>query len=142
DVIVYRFVEEDTLNTGSYRTLIWGNIFKGFFALPVSSQLFGSGYEYSKVLSNGMLAHNEFIGLLSDYGIVGVGLVVLIIRNCFTGKKIFTSSSNILLFYFLLVAMTLNPIRTVAFSMLLLVVFKLKESNQLNTFISMINRKE
>jgi hypothetical protein len=142
DVIVYRFVEEDTLNSGSYRTLIWGNIFKGFFALPIYSQLFGSGYEYSMVLSNGMLAHNEFIGLLSDYGIVGVGLVVLILKNCFTSKKIFLSSSNILLVYFLLIAMTLNPIRTVAFSMLLLIIFKLKESNQMNIFISLINRKE
>jgi hypothetical protein len=133
DVMVYRFIEDDSLNTGSYRTLIWGMIFNGFFDLPLYSQLLGSGYEYSMVLSNGMLAHNEFIGLLTDYGFVGLGLFLIIIFKSFNFKKIFTSSSNYLLLFFLLIAMTLNPFRTVAFSMLLLIVLKLKNSRNQDT---------
>jgi hypothetical protein len=129
DVIIYRFFEEDTLDTGSHRTIIWGYTLTSFFSEPLLNQLFGSGFEYSYRLPIHMTTHNELIGLLTDYGYIGLGLFVLLLIKITSKKHFFTSSSNLLVLYFLAIALTLNPLRTVAFSVLLIVLLRLNEFN-------------
>lgn len=126
DIILFRFLADESLSTGSLRTVIWGDILKGFLNSPFYAQLLGSGFEHSIVLSGEKIAHNEFVEFLADYGYIGLGLFIYLLITCFSKTDMVKSLSNLLLLYFILTAMTINPIRTVAFTILLVVIFKMR----------------
>ncbi len=139
DILIYRFLEEDTLNTGSYRTTIWEYTLTSFFSESLINQFLGSGFEYSYRLPIHMTTHNEFIGVLTDYGYIGIGLFVSLLIRITTKKDFFSSSPNLLAFYFVLTTLTLNPIKTIAFSLLLVVLLRLKEFNDANQIYTKYN---
>ena len=74
---------------GSGRTEIWQTVWRKFASSPFSEKLFGHGFHavFYKVIPLGFrrFAHNSWLETLYDYGIVGLGLIV-ILALYFIGK--------------------------------------------------------
>lgn len=59
---------------GSGRIEIFGYVYRMFFDSDIISKLFGHGYNMVTVKTLGTSAHNDFLEVLYDYGIVGLVL--------------------------------------------------------------------
>lgn len=100
DFIISRFTElkEDG---GSGRDTIYEVIFKRIFETDGIDFIFGHGYNaVSKSnLNNGLSAHNEFLEMAWDYGILGVILYSILIIQLFiwSRKKMFPETIRIAL---------------------------------------------
>lgn len=79
--IVQRFTSAD--DTMSGRTILWQRILRMFSEQSFSAKLFGNGMHAVKHKINpyglGWYAHNSFIEALYDYGIIGVGMLILFV---------------------------------------------------------------
>lgn len=72
--------------TGSQRVTAWGGVLSSFGSSDLLHQAFGHGYGATReVTFNGLVAHNSFIEILYNFGIVGlvlyVSCIVLVIRR-------------------------------------------------------------
>ncbi len=69
------------------RIIIWNNAAQMFNQCAPINKLFGNGFEaFSKVSSTNLQAHNDFIELLYDYGIVGLSLYILFCLGIFVSS--------------------------------------------------------
>lgn len=68
---------------GSGRTEIWQTVWRKFASSPFSEKLFGHGFHavYYRVMPMGVnrFAHNSWLETLYDYGIVGLGMIILLV---------------------------------------------------------------
>jgi O-antigen ligase len=68
---------------GSGRTEIWQTVWRKFASSPFSEKLFGHGFHAVayKVMPLGYsrFAHNSWLEILYDYGMVGLGLIVILV---------------------------------------------------------------
>lgn len=87
---------EDT--GGSGRTLIWENTMDNYRLSPFSEQLFGHGPRGVSQLGMATAAHNDFIEVLYDYGILGL-IVYLSIHVHLIRKTIRLKKDNNPLFW-------------------------------------------
>lgn len=81
------------------RLEIWNNAFKGFSLLGHGYGTFQSAYP---LYSDGNLirprfAHNEFVGMLFETGIIGLSLAVWFCINAFSGKEKYITLAFVLL---------------------------------------------
>lgn len=91
--IIQRFTSAD--DTMSGRTILWQRIIKMFSEQSFGAKLFGNGMHAVKHKINpygiGWYAHNSYIEALYDYGIIGLGtlilFVVFIIKKTITLNK-------------------------------------------------------
>lgn len=67
------FVDPRQGSLGSGRDLLWLNLYKHWGEGDLAHMVFGSGY-YSTLSVVGLLAHNDFIQYLVDYGIFGLSV--------------------------------------------------------------------
>lgn len=110
--IIQRFTNGDATLSG--RTILWQRIIKIFSEQGLSNKLFGNGMHAVKYKINpyglGWYAHNSFIETLYDFGIIGLGMlilfIVLLIKETITMNKqksefapVLSSSIPSLLFY-------------------------------------------
>lgn len=110
--IIQRFTNGDATLSG--RTMLWQRIIKIFSEQGLSNKLFGNGMHAVKYKINpyglGWYAHNSFIETLYDFGIIGLGMlilfIVLLIKETITMNKqksefapVLSSSIPSLLFY-------------------------------------------
>lgn len=110
--IIQRFTNGDATLSG--RTVLWQRIIKIFSEQGLSNKLFGNGMHAVKYKINpyglGWYAHNSFIETLYDFGIIGLGMlilfIVLLIKETITMNKqksefapVLSSSIPSLLFY-------------------------------------------
>jgi O-antigen ligase len=123
DSLGARIAEDD--RTGSTRTVIWESSFNSFLRLNMPTLLIGGGTNYSYVLvgkSLGMAIfspHNNFLGILYDYGILGLIVFLSIFYSWFN-----KNSHNVLvvslIISFGIVCMTLVPTIDYPFCFLLI----------------------
>lgn len=80
ETIIYRFtrLEEDG---GSGRDYIYDVILSSFHQSEWQAKLFGHGYQSVTAINDWKLAHNDLLQLLYDYGIIGVGLYLLLLLS-------------------------------------------------------------
>lgn len=65
---------------GSGRIDIWESVIEGFKESPLLKKLFGHGYHSVAILrGRGQLAHNDFLEILYDYGVIGLSFAVLFV---------------------------------------------------------------
>lgn len=83
-ILVDRFstIEE---TGGSNRSEMWGYVLNSFVDSNVFQQLFGHGYKAVSILIERAAAHNDFVEVLYDYGIIG--LIVYIAIHFYLIKK-------------------------------------------------------
>lgn len=74
-VLVNRFTEDET---GSGRTIIWLNVLQAFTDSSFFEQLFGHGFYTVNSLGYATAAHNDFLEVLYDYGLLGLLFYTLI----------------------------------------------------------------
>ncbi len=76
-----RFASGDDIMSG--RTILWQRILRMFSEQSFSAKLFGNGMHAVKYKINpyglGWYAHNSFIEALYDYGMVGLGMLILFV---------------------------------------------------------------
>ena len=77
--LLHRF-ENISEDGGSGRDIIYEDVINSFVKLPIESKLMGSGYNgvVENQVSNGLSAHNDFLEVLYDYGILGFAIYILI----------------------------------------------------------------
>lgn len=109
DTLLYRFFEQGNLDTGGGRTNIWLKVFDNYSMQPFANQLFGGGYWHRAVLSEGAEAHNEFIAILADYGIVGFLVFVSVVISLFSFNLNFINAGNLASLYYVLSILSLSP---------------------------------
>lgn len=73
DTIIYRFLHLEA-DQGSGRELIYQTIYSSFQQAEWSEMIFGHGFQAVLHINDGKLAHDDFLQLLYDYGLVGVAL--------------------------------------------------------------------
>ncbi len=123
DALIARF-NDDTLSTGSERSIIWKKSIEFFLNSDYLILLFGGGTNYAlelcgKVMRTDIYSpHNNFLQILYDYGFVG-----LVFFLFFMGKIYLKIKKNILavalLFSFVITAFTLVPLMYMPFWLLL-----------------------
>jgi len=90
----------------SGRDIIYANIFNGWYSSQsILNLLFGFGFAASLNLSNGKFAHNDWLELLSNFGLIGIcvylGLFIIGFKYVFYTK--WTVEKRILIFTVLLI---------------------------------------
>ena len=110
-LILYRIFEEGNLETAGERTTIWAHVLSSFDLHGFSSFLFGGGWMHRLELTNGMDTHNEIIGILCDYGVIGLLLfITLFVITCFNPVyKTFKFNIYIPIVYLVLIMLSLSP---------------------------------
>ena len=73
--LMNRFADDET---GSGRTFIWLRTLNAFDSSAFFEQLFGHGYYAVNSLGEASAAHNDFIEVLYDYGLLGLLIYTLI----------------------------------------------------------------
>ena len=69
-----------TEDGGSGRDEIWESVIWGFENSPLSQKLFGHGYHSVAALrGRGQLAHNDYLEILYDYGVVGIFFTMMFV---------------------------------------------------------------
>lgn len=112
-VVVYFVIQRLNLNIldrlqnltedgGSGRDEIWSSVIAGFKESSVIQKITGHGYHsVTSLMGKALLAHNDYLEILYDYGLVGIGLVLLfvltLIRRLF---KLWRLRSKLLPSYF------------------------------------------
>lgn len=74
ETLFYRFAQLE-VDGGTGRDIIYKRILYAFQQSSLSSQLFGHGYQSVRLII-GKAAHNDFLQLLYDCGIIGAGLYI------------------------------------------------------------------
>lgn len=86
-VLVYRFFTENQflldrmsdISGGSGRDRIYSDIFQAWFSNEsFLNFIFGYGFAASRSLTNGLFAHNDWLEMISNFGLIG-GIVYLIL---------------------------------------------------------------
>ncbi len=105
EVLVPLFIERSLDNTTllSNREVIWKNYFYGFVHNP-SVLLVGTGImNGGNILSNGSAAHNVYLEILAETGIVGCISIYLILKPIFKKFKLLFKSTNLIFVWALLI---------------------------------------
>lgn len=74
ELLVYRFMEEDTMDSGGNRFGIWEAYLNDWQNEDILLMLFGHGYQDVTTIGRRAHLHNDFLGILNCYGIIGVVL--------------------------------------------------------------------
>ena len=86
---------------GSQRDRIYFDIFNGWYnSGNIYNFIFGFGFARSQQLASGSFAHNDWLELLSNYGITGVLIYLLLFYSAFKliRNSLYDSEKRILLF--------------------------------------------
>lgn len=126
DVLLYRFFEQDNIDTGGGRTIIWGRMLSNFTTQPHINQLFGGGYWYRATLSGGAEMHNEFLAVLADYGIVGEMLFLMVIMSMVNISRKNFIILNLPVTFYLISIMSLSPFQNVYIPFVLIWIYAFK----------------
>ena len=83
------FYQDPLIKFTSGRSLFWHADLKAFFEGDIINQLFGYGFNFvydvnEVAIFNRIWAHNDYIGILLNYGYVGLLCYILMFKNMFT----------------------------------------------------------
>ena len=83
------FYQDPLIKFTSGRSLFWDADLKAFFAGDTINQLFGYGFNFvydvnEVAIHNRIWAHNDYIGILLNYGYIGLLCYVLMFKKMFT----------------------------------------------------------
>lgn len=83
------FYQDPLIKFTSGRSLFWEADLKAFFAGDFINQLFGYGFNFvydvnEVAIHNRIWAHNDYIGILLNYGYIGLLCYVLMFKKMFT----------------------------------------------------------
>ncbi len=129
DPLIVRFVEEETITTGSYRTTVWVGSFKMFINSGIGTLLMGGGSGFANILCgkalnlNLMSAHNNYLDILYNYGIIGL-LLFLGLLGSWIKKYQHNPLSLALVMSFMIACLTLAPLMFLPFWFLLVLIDK------------------
>ncbi len=85
-LILYRLFVEENIDTAGGRTAIWQLALSNFPVQDWSYFLFGGGWMHRVNLTNGMDTHNEIIGVLCDYGVIGLVISITLYISILANK--------------------------------------------------------
>ncbi|MFZ4798392.1 MAG: O-antigen ligase family protein [Bacteroidia bacterium] len=121
--LLFRF-SDDTLSSGSDRTVIWEKSFVNFVDSDLSILLFGGGTDYANKLCglsigrDSFSPHNNFFQILYDYGIFGLFVFIT-----FVGRMFYINKNSILItsliLAFCIISITLVPLMYLPFWVLI-----------------------
>ena len=128
DTLLFRIFEQGNMDTGGDRTTIWGTAINNFGLQEYLTQFFGGGYWHRASLTGGAETHNEFVAILTDYGIVGIVLFLCLILNMFSFNKSLNSKIiNIASVLYLLSIVSLSPFQYINIGFLILWILTIKK---------------
>ena len=112
DLLEYRIMNDD--GTGSSRTEIWAAKISAFASGSPLKMILGYGHEAGSSISGYAIGfHNDFIGFLVDYGIIGLGMLLYMlyypIKLALKGS-LEKQSVIVLIMYLVTCMMTLEPL--------------------------------
>lgn len=93
ELLIYRIMEEDTLESGGNRYGIWEAYLNDWQNENPLLILFGHGYQDVTTIGRKCHLHNDFLGILNSYGIIGVILYYGFLVRFFFTKASFEISS-------------------------------------------------
>lgn len=108
-VILYRFQNEGNVADGGGRLEIWNLFLNNFLNQPFEVQILGNGFEDAVKLANGMNIHNDWLGILNNYGIIGVIMWLVLLIRLFIYRADNKMVIYAILLLYLLASLTLNP---------------------------------
>jgi hypothetical protein len=124
--LMQRF-NDNNVNTGSDRTIIWALSFQAFYRLDIVKILFGGGTNFSDILCGKAFgtgiesAHNNYLQILYDYGIFGLVAFIYVFYSWYKSNK-----NNILIISLILViaiiSVSLSPLIYYTFWFLLVLI--------------------
>ncbi len=124
--IIERF-QEQTVYTGSSRTVIWEKSFDLFINSDIKTLFLGGGSEYSYQICGKPMnqlfvsPHNNYLEILYDYGIVGLLIFIYLIINWFkSNSKNELAISLVLLF--VASSISLSPLMYLPFWLLIVLI--------------------
>lgn len=128
DTLLFRIFEQGNIGTGGERTNIWTTTINNFGLQNYVTQLFGGGYWHRVTLTGGVETHNEFLAILTDYGIIGLVIFLCMIVNMFSLKKsINFKIGNIASVLYLLSIVSLSPFQYINIGFLILWIINVKK---------------
>jgi O-antigen ligase len=111
DLLLYR-IENDS-GGGSGRTEIWEAKFRAFSQGNIAQILFGNGYYGGMTITGRYMGfHNDFVGFLVEYGIVGLCLLLYMLYypiRMFFKRGIIQPDVMVIVFYLATCFITLEP---------------------------------
>lgn len=105
DILAPLFIERSMDNTSilSNRDLIWENYFHNIFNKPLV-WFIGTGImNGGNVLANGSAAHNVYIELFAETGLIGICMITYILNNVFKKFKIIFKSIKVFFIWALII---------------------------------------
>ena len=127
DTLIFRILDEGNIDTGGSRTIIWKRVCDNFSSQPIRFQLFGGGYWHRAFLSHGRETHNEFLAILSDYGILGIIIFLSILFSMFIGRGSSNKESKVSTIFYILAITTLSPFQHVYIVFFIIWVLSIKK---------------
>lgn len=126
DLLLYRLLEDESIETGGSRITIWNSALANYNCQPFYKQFFGGGYWHRISLGSGEDMHNEFLGILMDYGLIGIILFICYLFTMLSFKTNIFSLRNIALLFYLLMIVSLTPFQYVNVGFLLVWIASLR----------------
>lgn len=126
DVLLYRLFEEESISTGTGRIGIWQKAINNFDIQPVYNIILGGGNFHRLTLTNGRDPHNEFVSILTDYGVIGFCLFIFMIIKLLQFKKKSIIIRNSPVLFLILSIISLSPFMYVYVCFLVLWISSLK----------------
>lgn len=127
DLLLFRLFDEGNAESGGDRFDIWNIGLTNFNIQDFHALLFGKGYWHRIELSNGHDIHNEFLGILLDYGIVGTLLFSLFLISIISLTRSSFISRNITFIFYALCIISLSPFQYPYIGFLLIWIVMLKK---------------
>lgn len=134
DTLIYRFLVQDNISTGGSRTIIWKRVCENYYSQPYLSQVFGGGYWHRAFLSHGHETHNEFLAILSDYGLIGLCMYIVILFSMVIGRGRYTKARAMATIYYILSVISLSPFQYVYIVFFLIWIIGLKRVDDANHY--------
>lgn len=102
DFLVYRIKEDD--GTGSMRSEIWAMKILYFSQQDLASQIFGIGYQKGLSLGHYVMAHNDYVAFLVEFGYLGLFCFFLLLYYPLRFVKFKSEGFPVLLSFVLYIA--------------------------------------